>query len=73
MAPSNALLEVDGELWEVDADGIAMQFVNLGTYSYRVQAPNYHSQSGTVMVNDRDNKVKVTVELTSFFFCRSDL
>lgn len=65
ITPPNALLEVDGERWEVDADGTAMRFVNLGTYSYRVHAPNYHFHAGTVTVSDPDNTVKVTVELPS--------
>jgi len=41
LSPANAVLEVDGQLWEVGPDGTAMKFVDFGTYSYRVQAPNY--------------------------------
>ena len=65
ISPANAMLEVDGKLWEVDADGTATQFVDFGTYSYRVQAPNYQTEVGKVTVNDPDNAHKVPVRLKS--------
>lgn len=67
LSPTNAMLEVDGQLWEVAPDGTAMKFVNFGTYSYRVQAPNYLSETGTVTVNDPDNTQTVPVSLKPDF------
>ena len=67
ISPTNAVLEVEGELWEVASDGSAMKFVNFGTYNYRVQAPNYHPEIGTVTVNDPENTKKVPVNLNPNF------
>ena len=63
ITPPNATLEVDDKIWEVDADGSSMKFVGFGTYSYRVQAPNYHTNTGSVVVDDPDNTKVVTVTL----------
>ncbi len=65
LSPTNAMLEVDGQLWEVAPDGTAMKFVNFGTYSYRVQAPNYLPQTGMVTVDDPVNTKIETVRLKS--------
>ena len=67
ISPTNAVLEVEGELWEVASDGSAMKFVNFGTYNYRVQAPNYHPEIGKVTVNDPDKTQKVIVTLEPDF------
>lgn len=67
LSPTNAVLEVDGQLWEVGPDGTAMKFVNFGTYSYRVQAPNHISETGMVTVNDPNDAKMVNVKLKSDF------
>ena len=67
LSPTNAMLEVDGQLWEVAPDGTAMKFVNFGTYSYRVQAPNYLPETGKVTVDDPNNTKTVNVKLKSDF------
>lgn len=67
LSPTNAMLEVDGQLWEVGPDGTAMKFVNFGTYSYRVQAPNYLPETGKVTVDDPINTKTVNVKLKSDF------
>ncbi len=67
ITPPNATLEVDDQLWEVDAEGGATKYMNFGTYSYRVQAPNYHIEAGQVTVNDPDNAKVVTVILQPNF------
>ncbi len=67
LSPTNAMLEVDGQLWEVAPDGTAMKFVNFGTYSYRVQAPNYLPETGKVTVDDPKNTKTVDVNLKSDF------
>ena len=67
ITPANAMLEVNGDLWEVGANGVAKNFVNFGTYSYRVQAPNYHPETNTVTVDDPDNAETVIVNLKPDF------
>ena len=65
ITPPNAVLEVNDQVWPVSPDGTARKFVPFGTYNYRVQAPNYHSDVGKVNVNDPNNKQTVTVTLRS--------
>ena len=67
ITPTNALLEVEGELWEVKSDGSSTKFVDFGTYNYKVQAPNHHSEVGKVTVNDPENAHKVSVSLKPDF------
>lgn len=67
ISPSNATLFVNDELWEVGSDGSAVRFVNFGTYNYRVMAPNYLSETGTVTVDDPNNTKTVNVKLKSDF------
>lgn len=67
VTPINATLEVNDDIWEVDADGNAQDYVPFGTYSWRVQAPNYHPDAGNVTVNDPNNTQFVTVELRPNF------
>lgn len=67
LSPTNAVLEVNGQLWEVGSDGTAMKFVDFGTYSYRVQAPNYLPETGKVTVNDPNDAKTVNVKLKSDF------
>lgn len=67
VTPPNATLEVNDDIWEVDADGNAQNYVNFGTYSWRVQAPNYHADAGNVTVNDPNNTQFVTVTLLPNF------
>ena len=65
--PKDAVLEVDDEPKEVSSDGMWQQFVDFGTYTYRVQAPNYHPEAGRVTVDDPNNKAIVTVNLKPNF------
>lgn len=67
ISPSNATLEVNGEKWEVGKDGSAMKYVPFGSYSYRIQALDYHPIEGTVFVNDARSTKKVPVNLSPNF------
>ncbi|MBO6027329.1 MAG: RICIN domain-containing protein [Bacteroidales bacterium] len=67
VSPANATLEVNDKLWSVDADGTALQFVDFGTYTYRVRAANYISDAGVVTVDDPDNPQNVKVTLKPDF------
>ena len=67
ITPPNATLEVNDQPWEVGSDGTAMKFVNFGTYTYRVQAPDYHPDAGRIVVNDPNNTKIVPVDLVPMF------
>ncbi len=64
--PKNAYLEVDGKMWPVD-DGTAGNLLDFGTYSYRVTAPNYATQQGTVTINDPNNTQMIDIKLKPEF------
>lgn len=67
ITPSNATLEVNGEKWKVGDDGSAIKYVPLGSYSYHVQALDYHPFEGTVFVDDARKTKKVSVNLNPNF------
>ena len=67
ITPVNATLEVDNQIWEVDADGSAMKFVNFGIYRYRVQAKDYHAEEGSVTVDNPNDMHKVNIALRPNF------
>lgn len=67
ITPPNATLEVNDQAWEVGSDGTAMKFVNFGTYTWRVQAPDYHPDAGKITVNDPNNTQIVSVDLLPNF------
>ncbi|MBO6026489.1 MAG: SUMF1/EgtB/PvdO family nonheme iron enzyme [Bacteroidales bacterium] len=67
LTPANAILEVNDELWTVEADGSAMKYVNFGTYTYRVRASDYITDAGAVTVDDPNNAKIVTVTLKPDF------
>ncbi len=67
LEPKNATLEVNDQLWSVDAEGTALQFVDFGTYTYRVRAANYETDAGVVTVDDPNNPITIKVNLNSNF------
>lgn len=66
LTPKNAVVELDGELLETNG-GVATKMMKLGTYSYRVQAPNYQPEAGSVTIDDLDNKKILTISLRPNF------
>lgn len=65
ITPPNATLEVNDQLWSLDADGIATKYVDFGTYTYRVRAADYFPDAGRVVVDDPNNTKVVPVTLKS--------
>ena len=63
ITPHDALLEVNEQVWPVSDDGIARKLVDFGSYTYRVQAQNYHPYAGVVEVNDPNETQIVTINL----------
>lgn len=67
ITPTDALLEVNGKTWQVEPDGSAMEYVPFGKYSYQVSLANYHTYTGSVVVDDPENPHKVEVNLLPNF------
>ena len=67
LTPPDAVLEVNDKKWTVSPEGEAKKWVDFGTYTYRVNAPNYYTEAGKVTVNDPDSTKKVDVVLRPRF------
>jgi len=67
ITPVNAVLEVNGDVWSLDASGGASRYLDFGTYSYRVRASDYFPEEGEVTVNDPENTQIKTVTLKPDF------
>ena len=65
--PADAILEVNGKTWQVEQDGSAMEYVPFGKYDYQVRLADYHTFTGSVVVDDPDNTHKVVVNLMPNF------
>ena len=64
--PSNAIVELDGEVLTIDGEGYAEKGLPFGTYNYRVSCANYHTEAGQVVVNANE-KAEVDVRLRPNF------
>ena len=64
--PSDAIVRVNGDPWIVE-EGYAQRFVSFGSYSYTVEAPDYHPSSGSVTVDNPDQKTQLKVSLKPAF------
>lgn len=56
VSPNNATVELDDQPLVVE-NGTAQKFLPYGKYTYRIQAPNYHTTAGVVEVNDTVKQV----------------
>ena len=66
LSPKNAIVEFDGQLLHT-SDGVANKLVKFGTYSYKVQAPDYISTTGKVTINNPKEKTIVDINLKPNF------
>ncbi len=66
LSPKNAIVEFEGQLLHT-SDGVATKLVKFGTYSYKVQAPDYISTTGKVTVSNPNEKTIVDVNLNPNF------
>ena len=64
--PPDAVVELDGELLKTEG-GVASKMMKFGTYNYRVQAPDYLLEAGSVTIDDPDNKKIVKISLKPNF------
>lgn len=65
--PSNATVIVDDEPWSVDETGHAERLCNFGEYSYRIEAPQYHSSAGKIKLQNTKDKYEVNISLKPAF------
>ena len=63
ISPKDAKLKVNGVSWNVDGDGESIRYVQFGTYTYQVEAPNYYPESGTITLDNPDESMTVTIQL----------
>ena len=63
ITPANAVLEVNDEGWPLAANGSVSRLMEVGTYTYRVSAENYHSDAGKVKLDDPKKPSIVNVNL----------
>ena len=66
LVPPDAVVELDGELLKTEG-GVASKMMKFGTYNYRVQAPDYLLEAGSVTIDDPDNKKIVNISLKPNF------
>lgn len=66
VTPEDAYVELDGEPLAVNG-GVAQKLVRYGTHSYLVEAADYHSQRGEIVVDGSTGKKSVSVSLTPAF------
>lgn len=65
--PKDASLEVNGEAWIPDEQGIASKYMEFGEYDYRATAPMYHPYVGKVTVNDPNNTHELRIHMKPNF------
>ena len=63
--PVTAVVVLDGEILPLDEGGAAFKSLKQGTYNYRVDAKDYHSESGTIVVGGTE--VRKIIELKPAF------
>ena len=66
VSPKDAMVTVNGSPWPV-VDGVAQKRVDFGQYEYRIEAEDYHSEEGKVIVDDPEAKVVVEKTLKPAF------
>lgn len=67
LEPKDASLEVNGEAWIPDEQGIASKYMEFGEYDYRATAPMYHPYVGKVTVNDPNNTHELRIHMKPNF------
>ena len=65
ITPTDAELEVDGEIWPLSSRGTARRKVNEGVYQYKVTALDCEEVEGTAVVADSAMVVSVTLKPVS--------
>jgi hypothetical protein len=66
VTPKDAMVELAGEMLFV-SDGMAQKLVRYGTYNYVVEARNYYTETGSVVVGETTGKKVMEVNLKPSF------
>lgn len=66
--PKNAQLMFNGEIFNVDGDGMAMFNKPVGDYSYQITANGFEAQSGTVSLTEDDISTVTNVTLQEILY-----
>lgn len=61
--PKDAVVEVAGDSWIPNADGVCRKMLSYGTYDYRVKAKNYHDEVGKVTLNNAEETKIMEINL----------
>ena len=61
--PKDAVVEVAGESWIPNADGVCRKMLSYGTYDYRVEAKDYHVEAGRVTLDNADETKVLSINL----------
>lgn len=66
---ANPILEVDGQFWDVKSDGTANQYLDFGTYHYKVRAAKakYLPKEGEVTLDNPDSTKMIRIILEPNF------
>jgi len=72
LTPPNSFVTITGPdqkqtVLQTDGEGIARKYLNFGTYTYSVQAEDYHTLTGTVKIDNPDDKHVLTLSLFPAF------
>lgn len=61
--PKEASLEINGDVWIPDAEGVVSKYLEFGEYEYRAFAPMYYPSVGRVTINDPDKPHELHISL----------
>lgn len=67
--PKDAVVEVAGETWIPNADGVCRKMLSYGTYDYRVKAKNCRDEVGKVTLSNAEETKVVEINLRPEYGC----
>lgn len=63
--PASAIVLIDDKVVEIKADGSLTSFLLYGDHTYRIQAPGYKSETGTISITSEETKtLDITLQST---------
>lgn len=65
--PNNAQIAINGIVEPLNSEGKISKTLSFGTYKYRITAENYHTEEGTIEINNPNQKHKLNVSLKKAF------
>lgn len=65
--PNTSTFYLNGIIQNLDSDGVSEIQLPFGTHTYRVTAENYHPAEGKVIINNKDEKHQLNINLKQAF------